>query len=415
MIPPPLLHRRFRYFWVARVLTMLAHSSTVICMGWLVYDLARRSMDVRDSALRLGLVGLVQFLPFLLFSPFAGYVADRFNRRRVVMTSLTAQLSSIACVALLVWSGRPTLEALYVLAGFIAAARSFYMPANNALTPKLVPAEILPNAIALYAIGGRAGAIIGPALGGFVFAISPWGAFTFGSVLLLLAVLGQWRVGPIEQAVGGGSARPLGMIVDGFRHVRSNRLLLGAISLDMFSVLLGGVTAMLPIFARDILHAGPEGLGLLRAAPSIGAVATGVWLSYRPLRRGIGVKMLAAVAVFGVATIVFGLSTFLPSSMACLIVLGAADMISVNVRQSLVTIGTPDHMRGRVGAASTLFISASNELGEMESGALAALIGPVGSVVVGGACAIGIAAAWAWLFPELRDAQDFTTERTQLS
>lgn len=394
---------------------MLAHSSTVICMGWLVYDLARRSMDVRDSALRLGLVGLVQFLPFLLFSPFAGYVADRFNRRRVVMTSLTAQLSSIACVALLVWSGRPTLEALYVLAGFIAAARSFYMPANNALTPKLVPAEILPNAIALYAIGGRAGAIIGPALGGFVFAISPWGAFTFGSVLLLLAVLGQWRVGPIEQAVGGGSARPLGMIVDGFRHVRSNRLLLGAISLDMFSVLLGGVTAMLPIFARDILHAGPEGLGLLRAAPSIGAVATGVWLSYRPLRRGIGVKMLAAVAVFGVATIVFGLSTFLPSSMACLIVLGAADMISVNVRQSLVTIGTPDHMRGRVGAASTLFISASNELGEMESGALAALIGPVGSVVVGGACAIGIAAAWAWLFPELRDAQDFTTERTQLS
>ncbi|AUN32631.1 MFS transporter [Niveispirillum cyanobacteriorum] len=407
MIPVPLRHRRFRWFFAARLLTMLAHSATVICLGWLVYDLARQTMDVRAAAFRLGLIGAVQFLPFLLFSPFAGYVADRFNRRRVVMLSLTAQMASIAAVGLLVWSGKATLPTLYILAAFIAAARSFYMPANNALTPKLVPPEILPNAIALYAISGRVGAIIGPTLGGFVFAVSPWGAFGFSAVLLALAVTGQLIVGPIEQPPGTGTSKPLGMIRDGFRYVVSNRMLLGAISLDMFSVLLGGVTAMLPVFARDILQAGPEGLGLLRTAPSIGAVLTGVWLSMRPLRSGVGVKMLIAVAIFGVCTVVFGLSTHLPLSIGCLVVLGAADMISVNVRQSLVTIATPDTMRGRVGAVSTLFISASNELGEMESGALAAAIGPVGSVVVGGTCAVGIAVAWAKLFPELRHARDF--------
>lgn len=407
LIPLPLRHRRFRWFFAARLLTMLAHSATVICLGWLVYDLARQTLDVSAAAFRLGLVGAVQFLPFLLFSPFAGYVADRFNRRRVVMLSLTAQMVSITLVAALVWSERATLPALYVLASLIAAARSFYMPANNALTPRLVPPEILPNAIALYAISGRTGAIIGPAMGGFVFAFSPWGAFTFSAILLGLAIAGQWIVGPIEQHAPSGPAQPLGMIRQGFGYVIANRLLLGAISLDMFSVLLGGVTAMLPVFARDILHAGPEGLGLLRTAPSIGAVLTGLWLSACPLRSGVGPKMLLAVGVFGVCTIIFGLSTQLPLSIGCLIVLGAADMISVNVRQSLVTIATPDAMRGRVGAVSTLFISASNELGELESGVLAALFGPVASVVAGGVCAIVIAGAWAKLFPELRRADSF--------
>lgn len=390
---------------------MLAHSAVVIALGWLVYDLARQTMDVRAAAFRLGLIGLAQFLPFLVLSPIAGVTADRHDRRRIVMLALAAQVAGIATVALLVESGRAALWMLYALAGFIAAARAFFIPAMNALTPRMVPAAVLPNAIALQSIAGRVGGILGPALGGMVFAVSPWGAFAGCAALLAVALFCQWRIGPVDQPTQGRAGKRLGMIVEGVRYVLSNRLLLGAISLDMFSVLLGGVTAMLPVFARDILHAGPQGLGLLRTAPSIGALAVGVWLSTVPMRRGVGLKMLLSVAVFGLATIVFGLSPSLPLSMGCLVVLGAADMISVNVRQSLIMITTPDDMRGRVGAVSTLFISASNELGEMESGSLAALIGPVGSVVVGGVCAIGIAAAWARLFPELRHARDFAPEK----
>ncbi|TNE67815.1 MAG: MFS transporter [Alphaproteobacteria bacterium] len=405
----PFAFASYRFFWTARLLAMLAHSATVVSLGWYVYDLARQTMDVRDSAFLLGLIGLVQFLPVMLLSPLAGYAADRFDRRNVVRLTLLGQFLCSGIITFLVLTGRETLTALFVLAGLLAAVRTFYRPTMDALAARVVPANVLPSAIALNSIAGRIGAIVGPAVGGFAFAVSAWAAFALASGMLLIALACQFGIGPIRRLGLKPNDTPIRMMVEGFRYVLGNRLLLGAISLDLFSVLLGGVTAMLPVFARDILHTGPEGLGLLRTAPSVGAVLMALWLSWKPVKHAVGAKMLVSVIIFGIGTIAFGLSKSMPFSLFCLFVLGAADMISVYVRQSLVLITTPDKMRGRVGSVSTLFISASNELGEMESGTLAALIGPIGSVVVGGVSAVVIAVAWIRLFPELWRAHDFAS------
>ena len=276
-----------------------------------------------------------------------------------------------------------------------------------------MPREILPRAIALSSIAWQSGSIAGPALGGYLYAWQPHMPYTVSAALFGLSLLCMFMIRPIARSEIEGSRNPWRQMVDGLHYVRRNRLVLGAISLDLFAVLLGGATAMLPVFARDVLHAGPEGLGHLRAAPAVGATLTAFWFSFRPLKRNVGVKMLAAVAVFGVATVIFGFSRWMPLSLFCLALLGAADMLSVFVRQSLIQLYTPDAMRGRVGAVSTLFISASNELGEAESGFLAALIGPVAAVVGGGVGAIAVTLLWAKWFPELRHARSFDPPKTE--
>lgn len=403
----PFAYRDFRFFWAARVCAMLGHSALILSLGWAVYDSARLSMSVREASLRLGLIGLVQFAPMLLLSPVSGLVADSFDRRVVVRLTLLAQLACAAVLMGMSQAGGVSLILLYLVAALFAAARAFYLPAMNALAPNLVPVEVLPRAIALNAIAGRVGGIVGPVLGGYAYALSPAAAYAVTSLLLGAAFFCQLGI-----AVQGGQRQllkgaPLVLMREGLHYVLGNRLLLGAISLDLFAVLLGGVTALLPIYARDVLHIGPDGLGHLRAASSVGALATALLMSWRPIEQDVGPKMLVSVAIFGAATIAFGLSTSMPLSLACLMLLGAADMISVYVRQSMIQMATPDDKRGRVGAISTLFISASNELGELESGLLAAALGPVGAVVAGGVCSILIAGAWARLFPELRAARRF--------
>ena len=411
MIAPrhPFAYRDFRYFWTARICAMLAHSGLVVALGWAVYDEARLSMGIRQAALRLGLIGLVQFLPILLLSPFTGLIADKFDRRMVVRVALCGQFLCPAALTLLAFGPGQNLHALYVAAALFAGARAFYMPAMNALPPALVPPATLPQAIAISAIAGRIGAILGPVLGGFAYAVSSGWAFALCGTLLLAALVLHLNIRPIVQKPMTDRRGAVAQMLNGFTYVMGNRLLLGAISLDMFAVLLGGVTALLPIFARDILLVGPEGLGQLRAASSIGALGTAIWLSWRPVREHVGVKMLLSVAIFGVMTIGFGLSRSMPLSLLCLAILGAVDMVSVYIRQSMVQIATPDDKRGRVGAISSLFVAGSNELGEMESGLAAALLGPVAAVVTGGACAIGIALLWARLFPELAAARRFDT------
>lgn len=403
----PFAFRDFRLFWVARLATTLAQSSIVIAVGWQTYDIARETMGIREAALQLGLIGLFQFAPLFFLTPLTGWAADRFDRRHIARLSLLIQLT---CALLLVYlgvTGSTSLHALFAVAALLGAARAFYQPSMNALAPNLVPREVLPRAIATSAIAGRMGAILGPVAGGYAYAVAPFAAYAMSATLLLVSLVCISFVRPRERIDIRGTRHPIHQMAEGFRYVIHNRLLLGAISLDLFAVLLGGATALLPIFARDVLAVGPSGLGHLRAAPAVGAMITAVWMSHRPLQHHVGLKMLGAVAVYGVATVGFGLSRWLPLSLFCLFILGASDMVSVCVRQSLMQMSTPDEMRGRVGAISTLFISASNELGEAESGFLAALIGPIAAVVAGGAGAVAIAFAWAKLFPQLVATNDF--------
>jgi len=407
LLPAPLLIPAFRAYWIARLAATIAQTAMVIVIGWQVYDIARETMSIQAAALRLGLIGVVQFVPLFALSLVAGWVADRVDRRHVARLALGLEVACAAALALANWLDLISLAWLYGIAALLGVARAFAGPALGALAPNLVPRAILPNTIALSSIAWQSGTVIGPAVGGYLLAVSPATPYAVSALLFTLALIGLFRIGPVERPVLDRSGGPWSQVGDGLRYVRRNRLVLGAISLDLFAVLLGSATAMLPIFARDILHTGPQGLGHLRAAPAVGATLTAIWFAFRPLKYKVGVKMLVAVGVFGAATVAFGLSRSIPLSLACLFLLGAADMLSVYVRQSLIQIHTPDAMRGRVGAVSTLFISASNELGEAESGFLAALVGPVIAVVGGGIGAIAIVLVWAWRFPELRLATSF--------
>jgi MFS family permease len=404
----PFAFRDFRFFWTARLCSTLAQNTLVIVVGWQVYDLARATMDTRDAALQLGFVGLAQFAPLFVLTLVTGWAADRFDRRLIICLTTALQLACAAALGLLTWTGAASLPALMTVAAFLGVARAFSMPALNALGPNIVPPEVLPHAIATNAIAGRVGSIMGPAAGGYLYAWTPPAPYAVSAVLFVLSLVCMLLVRPIRRAAIE-PRKPWVLMLEGLVYIRGNTLVLGAISLDLFAVLLGGATAMLPIFARDILHVGPEGLGHLRAAPAVGAMATALLFSWRPLKHNVGVKMLVSVAVFGLATVVFGLSRWMPLSLGCLAILGGADMLSVYVRQSLMQLSTPDAMRGRVGAVSSLFISASNELGEAESGFLAALIGPVAAVVAGGVGAILITGLWAWWFPALRRARTFAS------
>jgi MFS family permease len=406
-LPEPLRIPAFRFYWLARLTTTIGQMAMVIVIGWQVYDIARETMGLKEAALRLGIIGVVQFVPLFLLTLVTGWTADRLDRRWIARGALALELGCAVALAGFAWTHTTTLLHLYVVAALLGVARAFAGPALQALAPNLVPREILPRAIALSSISWQSGAIAGPALGGYLYAVAPHAPYVASAILFAIASVCLMCIGPVARTEIDRGRNPWKQMVDGLRYVRHNRLVLGAISLDLFAVLLGGATAMLPVFARDVLHAGPEGLGHLRAAPAVGATLTAAFFSIRPLKHNVGVKMLTAVGVFGLATIVFGFSRWMPLSLACLALLGAADMFSVYVRQSLIQLYTPDEMRGRVGAVSSLFISASNELGEAESGFLGALIGPVTAVIAGGVGAVLVVALWSWWFPELRLAKSF--------
>ncbi len=408
--PHPLTFRDYRFYLASRLMTTLAQMSMVIVIGWQVYDIARnQGMSPREAAVQLGTIGLVQFAPLLLLTPVTGWVADRVDRRRVARAAILLECGCAVALAWMTARGTIALPALFAVAALLGVARAFAGPALGALAPNLVPRAALPTAIALGSIAWQSGSVAGPTLGGYLYAIEHWLAYAVSAALFLASFLAMMMVRPPPRAAAGRTAgiRPWREMIEGLSYVRRNRLVLGAISLDLFAVLLGGATAMLPIYARDILQVGPAGLGNLRAAPAVGAALTAVWFAFRPLRRNVGTRMLIAVGLFGAGTVVFGLSTAMPLSLACLALIGAADMLSVYVRTSLIQLHTPDGMRGRVGAVSSLFISGSNELGEARSGFLAALIGPVAAVVAGGAGAVAVVLLWSRVFPELRRARTF--------
>jgi MFS family permease len=404
----PLSIANFRYYWVGRLSATLAQSAMMLIIGWQVYDIARSSgMSMSAAAAQLGLIGLIQFIPLFALTPITGWTADRLDRRHIARATLALQIVGAALLAWATWSGTNSLFTLFTVAFLLGIARAFSGPALGALAPNLVPREILPKAIALSSISWQAGMVAGPGLGGYLYDWRPEASYIGATILFCVSLFCLFMIGPVPRPAVERGRHPVRQMIDGLSYVRTNRLVLAAITLDLFAVLLAGATALLPIFARDILKVGTEGLAQLGAAPALGATITAIYFSFRPLKTNVGVKMLGAVLVFGAATIVFGLSTWMPLSLAALFVVGSADMFSVFVRQSLIQLHTPDAMRGRVGAVSQLTISASNELGEAESGFLAALVGPVAAVVAGGIGAIVVTLAWARFYPELRNARSF--------
>ncbi|MDQ3482649.1 MAG: MFS transporter [Pseudomonadota bacterium] len=406
ILPEPLRIADFRAFWLARLMTTIAQMAMVIVIGWQVYDIARQTMPIDEAAFQLGLIGLVQFVPLFLLTPISGWVADRLDRRHVAKVVILLEMICALILFWATWTERINLPILFGVAALLGVARAFAGPALGALAPNLVPREMLPRAIALSSTAWQAGAIIGPAIGGILYDIVPHFSYGFSAALFALSVICLFMIGPIQRSTIE-PGKPIRRMIEGLQYVGRNRLVLGAITLDLFAVLLGGVTAMLPIYARDILEVGVQGLGPLRAAPAVGATLTAIYFSFRPINSNVGAKMLAAVVLFGAATAIFGFSTWYPLSLAMLAIIGAADMFSVYIRHSLIQLHTPDAMRGRVSAASTLAISASNELGETRSGFTAALIGPVTATVAGGIAAVVVTLIWARWFPELRHARTF--------
>ncbi len=411
----PLQIRNYRFLWFARFLAVFATISMVVLIGYQTYDIARTDygMTPSSAAFQLGLLGLAQFVPMLLLTPVAGLAADRFDRRQVVALSNLADCAIAAAITLLTWLDALNLPILFSLAAAHGAARVFSGPAMTSITPNIVPAALLPKAIALNSIAWQTASVAGPAVGGLLFALSPSVPYLLSTVLLLASATLIVALPPVRAAQTAERVHPVRQMAEGLRYTWNERFLLGCITLDLFAVILGGATALLPVFARDILMVGPVGLGLMRGAPALGAALVALWLSFRPLERNVGAKMLWAVVAFGAATIAFGLSRNFMLSLGMLAFLGAADMVSVFIRSTLVQLNTPDEMRGRVSAISGLAISASNELGEMQSGVAAAILGVTGAVVFGGAGAIVITALWAWYFPELRRARTFAPQYRQ--
>ena len=401
-LPPPSLIRQpaFLRFWSSRTLSTIAFQVTAVVVGWQIYALTH-------STLQLGFVGLVQFLPMIVLTLPAGHVADRYDRRRVAQICQAAEGCAAVFLAFGTIGGWLGTQAIFAAVAVIGAGRSFETPTVAALLPGVVPAAALPAALALSASAVQTAAIVGPALGGALYIVGSAWAYAAVAVLYLAASI---LIGGIAIARLPLRREPMSIasLLSGFVYIRDHSMVLGAISLDLFAVLLGGAVALLPVYAQDILHTSPIGLGMLRAAPAVGALSTSLVLARHPLRRHVGAKMFVAVATFGLATIVFGLSTWFPLSLSALVVAGACDVVSVVVRSSLVQIATPDAMRGRVSAVSSMFIGTSNQLGEFESGATAALFGTVPAVVLGGIGTVCVALAWSRLFPSLRRVQNLS-------
>ncbi len=412
----PLQILDFRLYWIARFSAVLATMGMVVIIGYQVYDVARADygMSVREASLQLGLVGLFQFIPLLLLTPVAGWVADRFERRMVARIANTVDMCVALGLGILTSQDAISLPILFLFAALHGVARVFVGPAMSSIAPNLLPPALLPKGIAIGSIAWQSASVGGPALAGFLYAANPAAPYWFAAGAIGVAILALMPIRRIVPPPMVANVHPVRQMIEGLSYVRNHRFLFATLTLDLFAVLLGGATALLPVYARDILNVGAEGLGQLRAAPAAGAAIVALWFAFRPLQNNVGVKMLGAVVGFGVATIVFGLSKSMVLSLGALAALGAFDMLSVYVRSSLVQLHTPDHMRGRVSAVSGLAISSSNELGEVQSGIASAALGPVGAVVFGGIAAIGITLGWAYLFPELRRVRTFDPPPTAL-
>lgn len=396
-------HPDFRRYFLGLTLVQIAAQIEAVTIGWQVYTVARLTRSEAESALLVGMVGLAQFLPLFCLGLIAGTTADRMDRHRIVMLALAANMVCDLGLITVALMPVPHLGLIFAIAAVFGAARAWLTPAATAIVPMLVPRRDMARAISMRSLAWQAAVIIGPWFGGMLVAHSSAAAYGVAAVLYLGGILWVMRL----QTSTMPEARPgkrLQQIREGLVYVWTNKIILGAMSLDLFAVLLGGATALLPAFASDVLEVGPQGFGLLRSGPAIGAAAMALWLAHRPIQRQAGVKMFLAVAGFGLATLVFALSQSLWLSLVALAVLGAADMISVFVRQTLVQVVTPDHMRGRVSSVSALFISGSNELGEFESGVAARVFGLVGAAVFGGIGTLAVTGVWAWLFPALRRA-----------
>jgi len=398
----------FRYYWVSRLSMTLAQYAMLLIIGWQTYNIARDDgMGIAEASGQLALIGLLQFLPLFILTPFSGLAADRFDRRKLGRLTVLLQLACALVLAWFSWTEEITIPILFSVAVVLGIARGFAGPALSALSPNLVPRAILPTAIALSSISWQVGMIVGPALGGVLYRIAPALPHAGAAILFAISAIALTLIGKVPQPATRKDQRPIGAIVDGLAYVVRNKMVLGAITLDLFAVFLAGATALFPVYARDILQVGEIGLSMLAAAPATGAALTALFFSFRPLESNVGPKMLLAVAIFGVATIVFGLSTSMPLSLAMLFIVGAADMFSVYIRQSLIQLHTPDDKRGRVSSVSLLTISASNEGGDAFSGALAFVIGPVAAVVVGGVGALVTVGLWSRIFPVLRTTKTF--------
>jgi MFS family permease len=395
-----LAQRPYTRFLTARFASTFAVQMQTVAVGAQVYDLTRDPMD-------LGLIGLSQFLPFIVLVLFAGQAADRWNRKWIMTACYVVELLCAVALYAFTTSGSTDIRGVFAVMVLFGVARAFMGPAGQALMPNLVPASLFSNAVGLNSSVWQIATIAGPALGGILYAAtSPASVYAIVAVLLVVSTFLMILVDAPRTPAPTGAAT-WHTVLEGLRFVWNRKPVLGAISLDLFAVLFGGATALLPAYASDVLHVGPQGLGWLRAAPGIGAALTGVWLSFRPIHRHAGPWMFGGVAVFGLATLAFGASTSFWLSMAALFVLGASDMVSVFVRHILVQLETPDAMRGRVGAVNSMFIGASNELGEFESGITAAWWGLVPAVLVGGAATLVVAALWAKWFPQLRTLDRF--------
>jgi MFS family permease len=394
-------YRSFQYFFLGRVATTMANQMMMVVLAWQMYGLT-------NSAYDLGLVGLAQFLPSLALTLVVGQVADRFDRRRVIACCLTGQLLiTIGLVAgtLGAWLNR---EAILIASIALGSARAFQNPTQQALAPQLVPAAVLPRALAANASGTQAAIIVGPALGGFIYVAGADVVYMVCGALFL-AAMGLVSIIRIDHAPYAREPVSLQNLFAGIWFIWHRKEVLGAISLDLFAVLLGGAVALLPIFAKDILHVGPWGLGLLRSAPAVGALLMSLYLAQQPIQRRVGKVMLGSVAMYGIATLVFALSTSFLLSLLALAVTGMFDMVSVVIRQSLVQLETPNEMRGRVSAVNSIFIGASNQLGEFESGMTAGWFGAVPSVLIGGVGTLLVVGTWMKLFPELAKRDKLTT------
>jgi len=389
-----LQQKPFVLFWLARLMSTMGYQMLALTIGWQIYELT-------NSAFDLGLVGLIQFVPAVVLTLLIGHAADRYDRRLIVRTAQGTYALAAVMITAATFMGILGRELLFAAVFMIGCARAFEMPTAHALAPSLVPPGIISRAIAAWTSANQTAVICGPALGGLIYALSP---VSVGIVCLAFFACSITLISFVR-AQGPAPAREpptFASVFAGFEYIRTRRRLLGVITLDLFVVILGGATALLPIYARDILVVGPIGLGLLRSAPAVGALITSIVLSRHPVERHIGRKMFAVVGIYGVTTIVFGLSSWFPLSLLSLAVLGASDAVSVVMRFSLVQIETPDEKRGRVSAINYLFVGSSNTLGEFESGLVAAWLGAVPSVVIGGLGSLLVASIWMLLFPDLR-------------
>ncbi len=396
-------HRDFARYASAFLALMFASQIEAVTIGWQVYNVARQTQSIEQSAFLVGMVGLAQFVPMFALTLYAGMLLDRADRKAIVMAALAAIALGVFALAWLARDAVPSLNAIFAVAALFGASRAFLQPGASAIVPMLVPMADMPRAIALSTTAWMSSVIVGPGIGGLLIAHSVAAAYVATGIFYLFAIIMMSTIRANTRPEPQNLHR-FQMVREGLVYVWTNKMVFGAISLDLFAVLLGGATALLPAFASDILHVGPVGFGALRAAPAVGGMAMVLWLSFFPIRRRAGATMFWAVAGFGLATVVFGVSKCFALSCVALAMIGAADMISVNVRQTLVQILTPDHMRGRVSAVSGLFVSASNELGEFESGVLSRFVGPILAAVIGGVGTLVITGAWATLFPALRRA-----------